>query len=123
VPASLASMASRLNRIMSKLEVDEAAMQRNLALTGGAIAAEPLYLLFEKYGHTTAHEKAKDLAHRALADGKPLVDIITTDKEAAAYWQKFSSNEKKIIQNPEQFYTGLAAKKTKVIARRWKNFI
>ncbi|TAL15141.1 adenylosuccinate lyase, partial [Patescibacteria group bacterium] len=51
IPASVVAMATRLNTIMNKLEVDEENMKRNLKLTGGAIAAEPLYLLFEKYGH------------------------------------------------------------------------
>jgi adenylosuccinate lyase len=121
VPASIASMAERLNRIMKKLEVDETAMQRNLALTGGAIAAEPLYLLFEKYGHTRAHEKSKDLAHAALAQQKPLVEIIENDPEASIYWQKFSSQEKRIIVHPEKHYTGLAMKKTKKVVKIWKN--
>ncbi|HEX4775124.1 MAG TPA: lyase family protein, partial [Candidatus Saccharimonadales bacterium] len=65
VLASVASMAKRLNNVMSKLEVDEDNMQRNLNMSGGAIAAEPLYLLLEKYGHTTAHEVSKALAHKA----------------------------------------------------------
>lgn len=120
VPASVASMASRLNRIMGKLEVDEAAMQRNLSLTGGAIAAEPLYLLFEKYGHTEAHEKSKDLAHKALSEAKPLIDVIVTDKEANDYWKKFTATEKKIIETPEKFYTGLASKKVLLITKTWK---
>lgn len=123
VPAAIANMATRLNRIMSKLEVDEAAMQKNLGLTGGAIAAEPLYLLFEKYGHTQAHEKAKDLAHAALSSNKPLVGIIAADKEAANYWQKFTTIEKQIIESPEKYYTGLASKKTKHITKIWKSRI
>ncbi|MES2971916.1 MAG: lyase family protein [Patescibacteria group bacterium] len=119
--ACVASMASRLNRIMSTLEVDSGAMFRNLQLTGGAIAAEPLYLLFEKYGHTAAHEKAKALAHKAMEDDKPLAVTVSADQEALAYWQKFTADEQKIIQNPEEHYTGLAAQKTRQIIDTWKN--
>jgi adenylosuccinate lyase len=119
-PAAVASMAERLGRIMSKLEVDETAMQRNLHLTGGAIAAEPLYLLFEKYGHTAAHEKAKELAHKAMSRHKPLLEIILHDKEAKAYWDQFSEREQQIVQDPETHYTGLAAAKTKTIAKTWR---
>lgn len=54
VPAIIANMAGRLTRIMAKLEVDETAMQRNLQASAGAIAAEPLYLLFEKHGHVAS---------------------------------------------------------------------
>lgn len=118
--ACVASMASRLNKIMGKIEVDTEAMQRNLKLSGGAIAAEPLYLLFEKYGHTEAHEKSKALAHQALAYKKPLVDVIASDKEASEYWQKFTEKEQKIIQEPEKYYIGLAAQKTYQITQKWK---
>lgn len=118
-PASVASMASRLNRIMAKLEVNQENMQRNLAMTGGAIAAEPLYLLFEKHGHTQAHEMSKNLAHQALAKNLPLAEVVAGDKEAGAYWQKFTSREKQIIAEPEKYYTGLASKKTQKILKRW----
>lgn len=120
VPASVAAMAARLDRIMQKLEVDEAAMQRNLALTEGAIAAEPLYLLFAKYGHTSAHELSKQLSHRALSEHLPLKTVILADSEAAGYWQQFTATERRIIEQPEQFYTGKAVAKTKAIIRQWR---
>lgn len=119
---SVASMASRLNKIMAKLEVNEAAMKKNLVLTGGAIAAEPLYLLFEKHGHIKAHEKAKDLAHEALKQSLPLAQIVQSDPEGKKYWAKFSEDEKKIIQNPEKYYSGRAEIKTKNIIESWKAY-
>ncbi len=120
IPACLASMTSRLNRSMGKLEVDEESMQKNLQMTGGAIAAEPLYLLLAKHGHTTAHELSKSLAHKAIAEGKQLHEIIKTDKEAQKYWIKFSKKEQQIIIDPAQNYTGLAAKKTRLIIKHWR---
>jgi adenylosuccinate lyase len=120
VPASVASMAERLNRIMGKLEVDEANMQRNLGLTEGAIAAEPLYLLLAKYGHTEAHELSKRLAHTALEQTKPLAEIAKTDAESKPYWQKFTVPEKQIITEPERYYTGKATEKARAIIKTWK---
>ncbi len=117
--ACVASMAKRLQNVMTKIEVDTEAMQRNLKLSGGAIAAEPLYLLFEKYGHTEAHEKSKALAHNALEKNTSLTEAITSDPEANKYWQRFTESEKKIIQEPEKYYTGLAAQKTRDIVARW----
>ncbi len=117
--ACVAHMAKKLSGAMSKLEVNETAMQRNLKLSGGAIAAEPLYLLLEKHGHTTAHEKAKALAHKALEENTSLAEVISSDAEVSAYWQKFSNAEKKIIQEPETYYTGLAAQKARSIAKKW----
>ncbi|HSX46766.1 MAG TPA: lyase family protein [Patescibacteria group bacterium] len=121
--ASVASMASRLDKIMGKLEVDKAAMIRNLNLTGGAIAAEPLYLLFEKYGHTQAHELSKKLSHKALENKQPLAQVVQADKEAKPYWDKFTATEMKIIESPETHYSGLAAQKTKTIIKKWHKLI
>lgn len=111
--ALICNMLSRLDRIMGKIEVDEDAMQRNLKMTGGAIAAEPFYLLLEKHGHTKAHELSKALAHQAISEGKTLAEIIQSNEEAKTYWQKFTEKEKQIIQEPEKYYIGLAAEKTK----------
>lgn len=119
--ASVASMASRLNKVMGKLEVDEEAMQRNLKLTGGAIAAEPLYLLLEKHGHTAAHELSKTVAHEALERRIPLHQAAQENAELAEYWQKFTDREKQFITEPEVYYTGLATEKAKKIAAQWRN--
>lgn len=121
--ASVAAMTARLTRIMGKIEVNKDAMERNLRLTGGAIAAEPLYLLFEKHGHTTAHEKAKSLAHKALAMSQPLAAVVAEDDEGSVYWQKFTETEKKIIENPEQHYSGKAKEKAQLVINTWKQYV
>jgi adenylosuccinate lyase len=118
--AAVASMADRLNHVMGKIEVDEAAMQHNLELTGGAIAAEPLYLLLAKHGHPQAHETSKELAHEALQQGVCLYDIAAVSPAITKYWQAFSTAEKAIIKHPEINYSGLAAKKTLLITTYWK---
>lgn len=121
VLASVASMADRLNKVMSKLEVDEENMQRNLYMSGGAIAAEPLYLLLEKYGHTTAHEVSKGLAHQALESGQTLYEVASNDPSIAEYFTKFTDNERQILQEPEKYYTGLASQKALVIYDQWQH--
>jgi adenylosuccinate lyase len=118
--ASVASMAARLNKVMSKIEVDEENMKRNLYMSGGAIAAEPLYLLLEKYGHTTAHEASKALAHKALEAGKTLYEVASTDSGIAGYFAKFSDTEKQIVQEPEKHYTGLARQKAIAVHDHWQ---
>lgn len=118
--ASVASMTERLNRVMGKLEVDDENMRRNLYLTQGAIAAEPLYLLLEKYGHTTAHEKAKTLAHQALSKRQSLYEIASNDKSLADYWKKLSEKERLLIKNPEANYTGLSSQKALTIHDHWQ---
>ncbi|HWB39425.1 MAG TPA: adenylosuccinate lyase [Candidatus Saccharimonadales bacterium] len=119
--ALVASMAKRLNEVMSKLEVDAEQMEKNLYLSGGAIAAEPLYLLLEKYGHTQAHETSKKIAHEAQAAGRSLYEAASTDTSIADYFAKFTDSEKKILENPEKNYTGLAAQKARQIHDFWSN--
>lgn len=121
--ASVASMAGRLNRVMGKIEVDEEAMQRNLRLTEGAIAAEPFYLLLAKHGHPQAHETSKELAHKALERGTRLHELAAASSETAKYWQKFTAAEQNVIADPETHYSGLAAKKTLIITKHWKKII
>lgn len=121
IPAALASMTSRLTMIMGKLEVDQEAMQKNLYLTEGAIAAEPLYLLFEKYGHTAAHELSKEIAHQALADKVSLASAVASHPEGAEYWNRFSDEEKHIVSQPEVAYTGRAAEKARLIVDQWRS--
>ncbi len=117
---SVASMAQRLNTVMSKIEVDTENMQRNLYHSGGAIAAEPLYLLLEKYGHTTAHEVSKTLSHQALEAGTPLYEVASQDSGIADYFSKFTDDEKQIIQEPEKYYTGLATQKALIVHEHWQ---
>lgn len=117
VPAIAANMISRLEKVMSVIEVDEESMQRNLQMSKGAVAAEPLYLLLEKYGHTEAHEAAKKISQSALAEGKSLYEAASTDSGITDYWAKFTEDEKKIIENPQQYYLGLAAEKTRRIVK------
>lgn len=121
VLACVASMADRLAGVMSKIEIDKQNMERNLHLSGGAIAAEPLYLLLEKYGHTEAHEIAKQLAHTALEGGKTLYEVASTDKSIADYFDKFSDAERQILAEPEEHYTGLAAQKAQAVHDLWKS--
>jgi len=121
--ACVANMAHRLTAVMGKLEVDPDAMDRNLRMTQGAIAAEPLYLLLAKHGHQQAHEAAKEVAHRALERGVPLADAAMHDAQTAGYWKRFTPQEQAIIREPELYYTGIAADKAKHIAQHWKQLI
>jgi adenylosuccinate lyase len=121
--ASVASMTKRLTKIMQKLEVNTEAMQKNLKLTGGAIAAEPLYLLLEKYGHTSAHETTKELAHQAIKEGSSLYEVVSTSSEISIYWKQLTGSEKRIIESPEKHYSGLAAEKTTLVTSTWKTYL
>jgi adenylosuccinate lyase len=118
--ACVAEMAQRLNTVLPKIEVDEQSMIKNLQMSRGAIAAEPLYLLLAKAGYPTAHEKSKELAIKAQDTKADLVSVIESDSEAKAYWDKFSDAEKQIISQPEKYYTGIASSKARSVASHWQ---
>ncbi len=119
--AGVASMSSRLNKVMSKLEIDKENMQRNLYASGGVIAAEPLYLLLEKYGHTSAHEVSKQLSHNAIEKGQSLFEVVQNADQIQEYFGKFSDHEKQILQEPEKYYIGLASKKAQDTYNYWNS--
>lgn len=121
--ASVASMASRLGQVMGKIEVDEANMKLNLYASDGAIAAEPLYLLLEKYGHTRAHEVSKELSHQALQAKRPLYEVVEEAGELKAYFDKFTESERRILREPERYYTGLAAQKAMAVHKHWQAYL
>lgn len=118
--AGVASMAARLDSVMGKIEVDEDNMKRNLYASGGAIAAEPLYLLLEKYGHTRAHEASKAVSHKALQAKRPLYEVLQEESELTPYVEKFTDEERLILQEPETYYIGLAAKKARAVHDYWQ---
>ena len=70
--ATTGGAAAALAGALEGLEVDEARMRENLALTGGLVAAERLALvLTERVGRTAARELVRDASLRAAASGRP----------------------------------------------------
>jgi hypothetical protein len=72
-------------------------------------------LLLEKYGHTTAHEASKALAHEAMERNLSLYDVASQAETIASYWAKFTDSEKELIRSPETHYTGLASVKVRSV--------
>lgn len=114
----VAEMARRLGAVMGKIEVDEDAMKRNLEMSGGAIAAEPAYLLLAKSGASDAHEKIKELAIKAQDNKQTLAEAIKSN--LPDFWNGLTPEQQQIIAEPEKYYTGQAAAKTRRIVESWK---
>lgn len=117
--AYMGEMVTRLNRTMSKLVVDRESVARNLAMTHGSFAAEPLYIILAKYGHPDAHEKVRLLTLQAGERSVPLAKAVEEDTELAPYLTKMSPAERDIIQHPER-YTGVASEKARQIVENWR---
>lgn len=66
------------------LEVNEAAMRRNLEATGGLIVAEAVMMgLAPRLGRQVAHDVVYDCCREALEKGEPFLDALTAHPEIA----------------------------------------
>ncbi len=119
VVAYVVSSAKRLTRTMQKLSVDRANLERNLAMQQGMVLAEPLYIILAALGHPDAHEKVRTLTLQAERQTRPLEEVVVGDAEIQPYLEKMTPYQRQILSNPS-LYTGIAAKKAKTVAERWK---
>ncbi|MDP3766361.1 MAG: lyase family protein, partial [Nanoarchaeota archaeon] len=117
--ASFYISASRLNKTMQSLSVDKKNLRKNFEMNKGLIVAEPLYILLAAYNHPDAHEEVKQLTLKAQKEKKPLQEMIKKEKSLQQYLKKFTKEQLRIIENPEN-YTGIAAKKTEKVCEFWK---
>src|SRR5207247_2466888 len=70
----------------------------NLAMSRGAIAAEPLYVLLAKYGHPDAHEAVRRLTLEAERGSRSLLEVATLDGDLRPYLVKFTPDERRILE-------------------------
>jgi adenylosuccinate lyase len=119
IVAYVVSTAKRLTRTMKKLRVDRENLERNLAMQKGLVVAEPLYILLAAMGHPDAHETVRLLTLKAQKEKTPLEIIAKADWGVKEYISRMTSYQQQIIKNP-LLYVGIAAKKARVIAERWK---
>ena len=117
---ALVGSIRRLQRIMSRLVVDRANMERNFALTAGMIAAEPAYILLAAAGHPDAHEAVRRLTLEAQRSGRPFYELLTGESELARYLECFTPAQRALLADPRQ-YVGLAAARTEEICAEWEN--
>ncbi|MFH0867716.1 MAG: lyase family protein [Candidatus Woesearchaeota archaeon] len=122
IPEILAALylsVARLNKTMLSLRVDKDNLRKNFEMNKGLIVAEPLYILLAAHAHPDAHETVKQLTLKAQALKKPLTEIIKKEKSLQQYLKKFTKEQLKIINNPEN-YVGIASEKTKSVCGFWK---
>ena len=63
--------------MVAGLEVDPAAMRRNIDLTGGLVMSEAVMMGLGPYlGREYAHDLVYDLCRAAVAQGRPLLDLL-----------------------------------------------
>ncbi len=116
---ALVGSVRRMQRIMGRLVVDHANMERNFALTAGMIAAEPAYILLAALGHPDAHEAVRRLTLEAQRSGRPFQEVLTEEADLAPYLARLNGEQQALLGDPRR-YVGLAAARTEEICAEWE---
>ncbi|HRY54385.1 MAG TPA: hypothetical protein P5142_07160, partial [Spirochaetia bacterium] len=122
--AGLAAAANRMLSVLRGLAVDRERMAANLRLTGGAVLAEPAYILLAESGRADAHEMLRRITLAAEADRLALHEAIERDGEA---WEAVRGRLAELgIRDPEDFfrrpelYRGRAAERALAIGEKYR---
>ena len=71
---------------MEGLEVDAEAMRRNIDLTGGLVMSEAVMMGLGPYlGREYAHDLVYDLCRDAVAQRRPLLDLLAENDEISKH--------------------------------------
>ena len=117
--AATAYAAGRLAGSLEGIRVDQGRLKANLAMSRGAIVAEPLYVLLAKYGHPDAHEAVRRLTLEAERGSRSVLEVVAQDTELRDYLTKLAPEERRILDSPED-YRGLAADVAREVATTWR---
>jgi adenylosuccinate lyase len=119
IVGATAYAARRMASSLEGIRVDRDRLRANLALTRGAIVAEPLYVLLSKYGHPDAHETVRRLTLEAERSGRTVMEAAQVDTEVRERLRGFTEDERRILERPEE-YRGLAAQVARDVAAEWR---
>jgi 3-carboxy-cis,cis-muconate cycloisomerase len=87
--------------LVAGLEVHEDAMQKNLGISRGAIVSEAVMMgLGKTLGRSYAHDLVYDLCREALKQDKPLVELLSENKEVS---QKLTKEELERLCGPANY--------------------
>jgi adenylosuccinate lyase len=117
--AATAYASRRMASTLEGVRVDRDRLKANLAMSRGAIVAEPLYVLLAKHGHPDAHEAVRRLTLDADRGSRSVLEVVAQDTELRDYLTKLSPEERRILERPEE-YRGLAAEVARDVATTWR---
>ena len=89
LPEAFCLMAGALRQsrqLLEGLQVDPVAMRRNIELTDGLVMSEAVMMGLGPYiGREYAHDLVYDLCRQAIADGKPLLALLSAHPEISTH--------------------------------------
>ena len=117
--AGFSAAVDRLTRVTKKLVVDHKRMEENFRSTQGYVIAEPLYILLAAAGHPDAHEAVRRLTFKFERNEGSLYDLAAADPELAPYLERFTDEQRRVLQDPGR-YAGIAAEKARRVCDKWE---
>jgi adenylosuccinate lyase len=81
--AGFGAAANRELSVLKGLRVDRERMAKNLAMSGGAVLAEPAYILLAESGAADAHERLRRITLAAEAEGIAFHEALARDAETS----------------------------------------
>lgn len=119
LPEAFCLMAGALKQaiaIVEGLEVDPAAMRRNLDLTGGLVMSEAVMMGLGPYiGREFAHDLVYDLCRESLRDGVPLIDLLARHEQIARH---LSREQLQSLLDPANYLGQSGVMVDRVLARQ-----
>jgi adenylosuccinate lyase len=110
----------RMVGLVRSTDVNPERMAANLAYSKGIVVAEPLYIMLALRGVGHAHEVSRTISVEARRSGRSVLAIAAEHPEAGPALATLSESERRVLDQPEQHYTGLAALKVDQICDRWE---
>jgi len=128
--AGLGAAANRMLKVLRSLSVDRERMAFNLGSSGGAVLAEPAYILLAESGRPDAHEEVRKLTLEAESLGLSFAEALARrpDIRDALYdrLRRLGHPDPESFFSAPERYRGLAAEKARALgakygelARRW----
>ena len=128
--AGLGAAANRMLKVLRSLTVDRVRMALNLGSSGGAVLAEPAYILLAESGRPDAHEEVRKLTLEAESEGLSFAEVLARHPDIRdILYDRLRSlgngDPEGFFSAPER-YRGLSAEKARALgakyrelARRW----
>jgi adenylosuccinate lyase len=121
--AGITAAANRMLSVLKGLYVDRERMAANLGMTGGAVLAEPAYILLAESGEADAHEKMRRITLLCEKEGLTLPEALKREGVLDLLTKRLASLG---VPKPESFfeepwrYRGKAAERAVAIGGKYR---
>ncbi len=122
--AGLGAAANRMLKVLKSLSVDRERMAVNLRSSGGAVLAEPAYILLAESGRADAHEEVRRLTLQAESEGLSFSEVLERRPEIRdILYRRLRDlghpDPEGFFAAPER-YRGLAAEKARALGKKYR---